>query len=94
MRRSWPPQIDHWDGNGLNNKSSNLRSATQAQNLANSKNLIRGIDLYPNGKWRAKICVDHQQIHLGMFDTKEEALAIYMQSLEDAHGDFSIYNRR
>lgn len=90
----WPEdQIDHWNGNGLDNKWDNLRDASQAQNLANAKNLMRGIDPFPNGKWRAKITIDHKQIHLGMFDSKEEAFEVYKQALIDTHGEFAIYNR-
>lgn len=94
MTGTWPPMIDHRDEDGLNNKWNNLRVATQAQNCANSRNGLRGIDPFPNGRWRAKICIDYKQIHLGMFDTKEEAYAAYRRALCETHGDYAIYNRR
>jgi len=89
-----PEKIDHWNGDGLDNAWINLREATQAQNFANNDNLIRGIDAFPNGKWRAKITLDRQQIHLGMFETKEEAFEAYKQALVNIHGEYAVYNRR
>jgi hypothetical protein len=89
-----PRLIDHWDGDGQNNAWINLRDATLAQNQANRDDLIRGIDPFPNGKWRAKITVNYKQMHLGMYDSKEEALAVYMQALIDIHGEYAVYNRR
>src|SRR6266403_693647 len=89
-----PEKIDHWNGDGLDNAWLNLREATQAQNFANNGNLIRGVDQFLNGKWRAKITSDRQQIHLGMFETKEEALETYKQALVNIHGEYAVYNRR
>ena len=35
----------------------------------------KGISFYsPNNKWRAQICRNKEVIHLGYFDTEEEAL--------------------
>lgn len=88
-----PDIIDHRDGDGLCNIWTNLREATQAQNFANQEKLIRGVDPFPNGKWRAKITVDRNQIHLGMYNSKEEALEVYRKALEEVHGDYSVYRR-
>lgn len=91
--RETPEMIDHRNGDGLDNAWDNLRDATQAQNFANMDRLIRGIDQYPNGKWRAKITIDYSQIHLGMFDTQEQALAVYKKALTETHGEYAVYNR-
>jgi len=74
-------EIDHIDGNGLNNDIHNLRACTTKENLENrkganknSKTGIRGVSLHKNrNKWQA--CIQHngKQIHLGYYVTIEEA---------------------
>lgn len=72
--------VDHIDNNGLNNCRSNLRSATQKQNQENrqpkikSKSGVVGVYWYfRKKKWHAQIRHNYQEIHLGYFDTIEEA---------------------
>ena len=74
-------QIDHIDGNGLNNKLRNLRSVSAVENCRNmgisNANLSGVIGVHWNKKdavWRAQIGVDNKQIHLGSFATKEAAV--------------------
>lgn len=80
---AWPPeQIDHIDGNRANNRISNLRIVSNAENSRNrqiySNNTSGcpgvGLDRYGR-RWRARIKVDYREIHLGTFDTMEEAIA-------------------
>ena len=75
--------VDHEDGNGLNNKISNLRLATLSQNQDNrkkNKNNTSGITgvLWSkiSKKWRAEIYKDRSLIYLGLFDNKDEAIAV------------------
>jgi hypothetical protein len=73
-------EIDHIDGDGLNNEIANLRLATHHQNTMNhgkhtqnTKYLgVRFEDRYKN-PWRAGIMVDAKFIQLGNFATEEEA---------------------
>lgn len=65
-------QVDHIDGDGLNNRRSNLRIVTQAQNQQNTGQL-GAHRLAGRKRWRAKAVLDGKQIHLGMFDTREAA---------------------
>lgn len=69
-------EIDHIDGNPLNNRIVNLRLATRAQNCANVKG--SGVRYEADrGKWLARICVNRRQINLGRYDTEAEARAAY-----------------
>lgn len=94
MTGEWPPDfIDHIDGNPLNNRWANLRKATAAQNLANSKLRCtntsghRGIRLR-DGKWQARITIDNRELSLGLFAEKEDAIAAYRDAATKARGEF------
>lgn len=78
---NWPKhQIDHIDGNGMNNRRSNLRDVPQAVNLKNRKSQINnksGITgVYwdkKRGKWVSQIALGHSDknrriSHIGSFD--------------------------
>ena len=71
-------QIDHKDRNGLNNRKSNLRLATDAEQRRNmglsilNKSGFKGVTPIKK-KWRATIVVDNKSIYIGSYSTKEEA---------------------
>ena len=89
-----PVELDHIDRNGLNNRITNLREATRAQNIANSgarknnKTGIRGVHRW-QGKYRARIEINRKSVSLGMFDTAEEAGMAYRKAAAIAHGEFA-----
>jgi hypothetical protein len=75
-------EIDHIDGNKINNKFSNLRLASSAQNSHNwkisrqNKSGCRGVCLDKKSKkWRAYIMFYGKQIHIGMYFNFEQAVA-------------------
>ena len=77
----WPTgQVDHIDGNPLNNTASNLREVTNAENHKNERRPksntsgIAGVGRH-GSRWRAHIKVNYRQMHLGLFDTRGEAAA-------------------
>jgi len=89
-------QIDHIDGNSLNNLIENLRLATHGENQRNSKissantSGVKGLHwVKSRGKWRAQIYVDSKCIYLGHFDTKEGAEAAITAARNNLHGDFA-----
>lgn len=91
--------IDHKDGNKLNNQRDNLRPATHAENTRNSKRPINNTSGYKGvswhkrlQKWQAKISVNGRRIHLGYFDTSEEAHAAYCKAADKYHGEFARYD--
>ncbi len=89
---------DHINGNGLDNRRSNLRLCTHSQNSANHQKR-KGKSKY-NGvcwckqyqKWRARICVDYKRIHLGRYDTEIEAAAAYDVAAVKHFGEFARLN--
>jgi hypothetical protein len=96
MTGKWPVDIDHINGDGTNNRWTNLRETTRAQNRANSvasrnnKLGLRGVSFHkPTARFRSRIKVDGKNWHLGLFDTKEEARAAYLAAAVEAWGKFA-----
>lgn len=94
-----PSQVDHINGNKLDNRLQNLRVVTQQQNSwnrgprKNSQSGLKGVCLHkPTQKWLAKICVDGKQKHLGLFEDKLEAARAYNQAAIEAFGEFAYLN--
>lgn len=87
--------VDHEDLNGLNNQRSNLRIATSSQNYANrtvqANNAlqVKGVRRRYNGKYEARISFNREKIYLGVFDTPEEAHAVYLAKAKELYGDFA-----
>lgn len=86
--------VDHIDGNKLNNRRSNLRLATRAENNRNrarrrdNKSGFKGVTKHSSGRWRATIKANGKFKHLGVFDTPQEAHAAYLDASRYWHGEF------
>ena len=83
----WPKTIDHIDGNGLNNKFTNLRELTCRQNAQNHyshrKGKLVGASFdKTHQRWRSQITIGPKNIRLGCFNTELEAHERYMQELK------------
>ncbi|HEV8559887.1 MAG TPA: AP2 domain-containing protein, partial [Actinophytocola sp.] len=94
-----PHDIDHVNGDGLDNRRANLRPCSNSLNLANSRlykgntSGYRGVDWHKKSRrWRARIGVDDRLIHLGMFDTPEEAARAYDAAAIAAWGEYARPN--
>ena len=80
----WPKKdMDHWDGNGLDNRLSNLHEVTRQENQQNRRmqaNNTSGVTgVYrnkPKQKWQARIGVAGKYIHLGYFNDLQDAAAV------------------
>lgn len=85
--------IDHVNGIRSDNRWSNLRLATNAQNLFNrGKNRnnhcgYKGVRKIGN-KWTAAITVKRKQIWLGSHSSPTEAHAAYLRAARELHGEF------
>ena len=88
-------QIDHIDGDKINNSISNLRVCTQEQNTKNcslssrNKSGYKGVSKGYKGKWIAYIGLDSKTKHLGTFKTKKEAVGARDCAEKKYYGEFS-----
>jgi hypothetical protein len=88
-------QIDHVDGDSLNNNPANLRLATPTENGRNrgkNKNNTsgcKGVTRIKNReKWEAKIQIGGRTLHLGYFEEITDAAAAYDRAAREHHGEF------
>ncbi len=98
------PEVDHEDGNGLNNQRSNLRSATRPQNNANgskhpthagmpTSSRFKGVSWHKAArKWTAQIADGGRQHYLGCFADEIEAALAYDAAACVAFGEFARLN--
>lgn len=88
-------QIDHIDGNPLNNRIENLRICTQVQNRQNSKisknntTGYRGIVKTPNGKFQARLTYNGKKLYLGLFEKAEDAFECVEIKRKELYGEFA-----
>jgi hypothetical protein len=73
--------IDHINGNGLDNRLINLRKATRSENLKNQRKSykntsgVTGVSWHrASNKWRSTIKTLQKQFHLGAFDNFIDAV--------------------
>ncbi len=90
--------VDHINGYKLDNRRSNLRLCSKAQNCHNRKRPITntsgytGVSLNNNGRWRADVRADGKLNYLGVFDSALEAAIARDQAAIRLHKDFARLN--
>ena len=93
-------EVDHRDGNGLNNCRENLRTATHQHNSFGFRHKKIGVSSKFRGvswasgpsKWRASLKLNGSFRHLGYFKTEEEAARAYDSAATNFFGEFAAPN--
>lgn len=88
--------VDHENRDGLDCRRSNLRPATPSENSMNTavrrdnKSGFKGVGWHSKQKkWIASIRVNYKLIHLGSFDSPEEAAKAREEAARRLHGEFA-----
>jgi hypothetical protein len=92
----WPGlQIDHINGESLDDRIENLREATVTQNAWNHKSRRKssstpmGVRVTREGKYQARIAVNKKQIAIGTFDTPDLASQAYQQKRKEFFNEYA-----
>ncbi len=90
-------EIDHINGNTLDNRRCNLRYTTRQQNTQNTRGHnpesgIKGV-YRKRSKWAAEIWVNGSKIWLGSYDTISKAAKARKEAALKYHGEYAYENR-
>jgi hypothetical protein len=94
-----PYQVDHWNGDTLDNRKDNLRICTPTQNRgnvnvqSNSTTGYKGVSFEKSiGRYRAYINFQGERHNLKTFKTPEEAAQVYNAKAKELFGEFALLN--
>lgn len=89
-------EVDHINGNGCDNRRSNLRICAHRENSRNmrlrvdSKSGFKGVNYFkPQNRWMARIGVGNKRVFLGYYDTPEDAHVAYCAAAKEYHREFA-----
>jgi hypothetical protein len=92
-------EIDHINGNTLDNRFKNLRLASNADNNKNQKKPknntsgFKGVVWHKiSKKWNAQIKVNYKRIHLGYYTNKFYAALVYARAAKHYFGEWRRLN--
>ena len=92
-------EVDHINGDRLDNRRSNLRPCSHAGNQrnrtrqSNNRSGYKGVCWHgQHRKWHAQLNYHGRTLHLGYFDRPSEAAHAYDQRARELHGDFARLN--
>lgn len=94
LSTSDPREVDHINGDRLDNRRANLRICSRTENgrnltiYSNNSSGFKGVDWH-KGAWRARIKVNKQSNLLGYFSTSEAAYAAYCEAAKKYFGEFA-----
>ena len=92
----WPKnEIDHRDGDRMNNRLANLRECTRQENTKNqgirndNKSGYKGVSWHVKAKkWMAQIASGRAHFYLGLFNDARVAHAAYERKAIELFGEF------
>lgn len=89
-------QVDHRNVNSLDNRLSNLRVASPAENRRNARRRVdstsgyKGVSFFKETKkWAAYISIDKRWTRIGFFPTAWDAHLAYIEASRVFYGDFA-----
>ncbi len=94
-------EVDHRNGNGLDNRKSNLRFCTHKENSRSRRKVdpkassrYKGVTWESSRKeWHVRITgIDGQRIFLGRFNSELDAARAYDEKAAELFGDFAVLN--
>ena len=93
-RLSDEDDVDHINRIKLDNRRKNIRICSREENLRNSGKRNNnsghtGVTVLKNGRFRASITLNKKQIHLGVYDTMDEAVQARLNGERKYHGSFA-----
>ncbi len=89
---------DHKNGDGLDNRRSNLRICTRSQNNMNQiktkgSSRFKGVSWNKQKeRWSSQIQKNGKSSYLGIFDDEEEAALTYNNAAQEMFGEFARLN--
>lgn len=92
-------EVDHINGDGLDNRRENLRIASAQQNQGNrtvgqknNRSGFKGVRLHRGKRWIAQIKEDGKNRYLGSFGTREAAARAYNEAAIRVFGPYANLN--
>jgi hypothetical protein len=92
---TWPPMLDHINCDRTDNRPSNLRAASVAENARNrvvsskSSTGLKGVTRLRDGSFLSVIMSNGKQYRLGCFRNPEDAHEAYARAAKRLHGEFA-----
>lgn len=96
-----PPEmeVDHINGDGLDNRRENIRLCTHSENSRNTNRASNNTSGYKgvsrdhrDGRWDSYITLNQRRIHIGRFGTAIEAARAYDAKAREIFGEFAKLN--
>jgi hypothetical protein len=93
-------EVDHINGDPLDNRRINLRICTRSQNakniikhIENGSSKYKGVSFdFVNRKWKSRIQCNRKEIWIGRFDSEIEAAKAYDRAAKELYGEFACPN--
>lgn len=97
-------EVDHKDGNRLNNRRRNLRICTRRENAINSCPMKSKVYSKYKGvtycstekrrkKWSVNLEINNKSVYVGRYLTEEEAKEAYNKKAKELFGEFAWLNK-